>query len=73
MSPLRHRLLSSPLPAVTAAPHLLLARIASILLLAALVPATATLALPVLPESGWRVIAWNDLGMHCMDADFQAF
>ena len=25
------------------------------------------------PESGWRVVAWNDLGMHCLDADFSAF
>ena len=34
--------------------------------------ASAT-ALPVVPDSGWRVVAWNDLGMHCMDADFRAF
>ncbi len=26
----------------------------------------------VLP-SGWTVIAWNNLGMHCMDADFGVF
>ena len=23
--------------------------------------------------SGWKVIAWNNLGMHCMDADFSVF
>ena len=33
----------------------------------------AATALPVVPDSGWRVVAWNDLGMHCMDADFRAF
>ena len=22
---------------------------------------------------GWKVIAWNDLGMHCMDGDFSVF
>ena len=22
---------------------------------------------------GWRVVAWNNLGMHCMDADFSVF
>ncbi len=40
-------------------------------LLAALVlwfalPATAA-------TTGWTVIAWNDLGMHCMDADYSVF
>ncbi len=25
------------------------------------------------PESAWRLIAWNDLGMHCLDADFSTF
>jgi len=36
----------------------------SILLLAlALVPAATA-------EGGWTLIGWNDLGMHCMDADF---
>ena len=23
--------------------------------------------------TGWKVIAWNNLGMHCMDADFSVF
>jgi hypothetical protein len=28
----------------------------------------------LLAQSGpWRVVAWNDLGMHCMDADFSVF
>jgi len=25
------------------------------------------------PTAVWRVIAWNNLGMHCMDADFSVF
>lgn len=25
------------------------------------------------PNAGWTVIAWNDLGMHCMDEDFAVF
>ncbi len=24
-------------------------------------------------STGWKVIAWNNLGMHCMDADFSVF
>jgi len=23
--------------------------------------------------TGWKVVAWNNLGMHCMDADFSVF
>ena len=38
----------------------------------AFAPVPATALTPV-PEAGWRVIAWNDLGMHCLDADFSAF
>lgn len=25
------------------------------------------------PTAGWTVLAWNDLGMHCMDEDFSVF
>ena len=25
------------------------------------------------PTAVWRAIAWNNLGMHCMDADFSVF
>ncbi len=25
------------------------------------------------PQAGWKVIAWNDLGMHCMDSDYSVF
>ena len=24
-------------------------------------------------STGWKVVAWNNLGMHCMDADFSVF
>ena len=24
-------------------------------------------------RTGWTVVAWNNLGMHCMDADFSVF
>ena len=24
-------------------------------------------------RTGWTVVAWNNLGMHCMDADFDVF
>jgi hypothetical protein len=34
----------------------------------ALVVALATPA-----TAGWHVVAWNDLGMHCMDADYSVF
>lgn len=36
----------------------------------------AALALPAAPQSpppGWTLLAWNDLGMHCMDSDFSVF
>ena len=73
MSPLRHGTSTPPLPAGSAAPHLRRARIAAALSLAALGLASTAFALAAVPEAGWRVVAWNDLGMHCMDADFQAF
>jgi hypothetical protein len=25
------------------------------------------------PGNGWKVVAWNDLGMHCMDSDYGVF
>ncbi len=33
-------------------------------LLLALIPGAAV------SPTGWTVVAWNNLGMHCMDADF---
>jgi hypothetical protein len=41
---------------------------------AALVPVLVLAAVGVAAQTGpWRVVAWNDLGMHCMDADFSVF
>ncbi|HRY43891.1 MAG TPA: hypothetical protein P5164_08095, partial [Thermoanaerobaculia bacterium] len=37
------------------------------LLLLALLPGAAV------SPTGWTVVAWNNLGMHCMDADFALF
>ncbi len=37
------------------------------LLLLALLPGAAV------SPTGWTVVAWNNLGMHCMDADFAVF
>lgn len=38
---------------------------------------TATVYLPgakaVTSKTGWTIIGWNDLGMHCMDRDFSVF
>ena len=42
-------------------------RIAVVLLLAAGTMGVAA------PTAVWRAIAWNNLGMHCMDADFSVF
>ncbi len=28
---------------------------------------------PPVADGTWRVVAWNDLGMHCMDADYSVF
>ncbi len=39
-----------------------------VILLGLLVVAT-----PAAAQSGWTLIGWNDLGMHCMDADFGVF
>ena len=36
-------------------------------LLAALLPGAAV------SPTGWTVVGWNNLGMHCMDADFAVF
>ncbi len=33
----------------------------------------ATLAAASPASAGWRVIAWNDLGMHCMDSSYAVF
>jgi hypothetical protein len=30
-------------------------------------------ATPTVVAGSWRVIAWNDLGMHCMDSDYSVF
>ncbi|MCC6670451.1 MAG: hypothetical protein IT458_05275 [Planctomycetes bacterium] len=35
--------------------------------------AAASLALALPPAPGFKLIAWNDLGMHCMDADYSVF
>jgi len=36
--------------------------------------AAGLLAASAAPSAaGWKVIAWNDLGMHCMDGDFSVF
>ena len=35
--------------------------------------AVASLALTLPPVPGFKIIAWNDLGMHCMDADYSVF
>jgi PKD repeat protein len=39
---------------------------------AAMAAGPATLSGQV-STTGWKVIAWNNLGMHCMDADFSVF
>lgn len=36
-------------------------------------PAPAAPLQPNAAASGWTVIAWNDLGMHCMDSDYSVF
>jgi hypothetical protein len=43
--------------------------------LAAMVLAVVVMALvqPLAMAAGWTLIGWNNLGMHCMDADFQFF
>ena len=38
-----------------------------VVLLLALIPGAAV------SPTGWTVVAWNNLGMHCMDADFGVF
>jgi len=29
--------------------------------------------LPAFSATNWTVVGWNNLGMHCMDADFSVF
>ncbi len=47
----------------------------TVILLVAALGALVTLAVPRLDAQGtsWKVVAWNNLGMHCMDADFGVF
>jgi hypothetical protein len=45
---------------------------AAFLLLPSLV-STPTAAPPPPPPATWKLLAWNDLGMHCMDSDFSVF
>ena len=42
---------------------------AGLTVVVALVTATAVMAAP----TGWKIVGWNNLGMHCMDADFSVF
>jgi hypothetical protein len=41
--------------------------------LAAAVALLLGFALPAQGGPEWKIIGWNDLGMHCMDADYQVF
>jgi hypothetical protein len=38
----------------------------ALMLLAATMPALGK-------PGGWTIVAWNDLGMHCMDGDYSVF
>ena len=65
------------LPAALRA-HLYLSTPRRRLALALLICAGALAPVPVAglspaPEAGWRLVGWNDLGMHCLDADFATF
>ena len=65
------------LPAALRA-HLYLSTPRRRLALALLICAGASAPVPVAglspaPEAGWRLVGWNDLGMHCLDADFATF
>ncbi len=46
------------------------ARVVTALIALSLVAATPV---AVAQETGWTLIGWNDLGMHCMDADYSVF
>src|SRR5512142_2561660 len=43
------------------------------LVTAALVVGGGTTRMQGQTASGYKVVAWNNLGMHCMDADFSVF
>jgi hypothetical protein len=47
-------------------PHRLTQLAVALLIAGSVIPAAAQ-------NTGWKIIAWNDLGMHCMDADFSVF
>ena len=48
---------------------------AGVALIVVTVAAAALVLDPVvaIPPTGWTVVGWNNLGMHCMDADFGVF
>src|SRR5512143_978588 len=39
----------------------------------ALLTLTGAMAVAAAPTSAWRAVAWNNLGMHCMDAEYSVF
>ena len=65
-APQRHRSMFHSTPA-RSTPVAIRAPLTSLLLLSALAPLSFSQA------TGDRVLAWNDLGMHCIDPDFSVF
>jgi PKD repeat protein len=49
------------------------ARILLTIAAGAMVVGASTLITGQAARTGWTVVAWNNLGMHCMDADFSVF
>ena len=50
---------------------LLASALIAVFALLAFTPSSAPADVP--PPTAWKVVAWNDLGMHCMDSDFSVF
>lgn len=48
-------------------------RTALVVVVSLTVMMVAWIPLWAVSATGWKVIAWNNLGMHCMDADFSVF
>ncbi|MCB9914584.1 MAG: hypothetical protein H6828_05475 [Planctomycetes bacterium] len=41
--------------------------------LASTLPLLTASAAPLVGTPDWEIVGWNDLGMHCMDSDYQVF
>jgi hypothetical protein len=60
-------------PAPSSSPRFRASRLALTIAVGILIAIVASRVSGQAARTGWTVVAWNNLGMHCMDADFSVF